>query len=197
MDQAILNKARRDKFSMVFNIPNALKKKILGMQSSGTCSSDLRAFTEDHVQFAIYGTPVPRVSVREVDAAYAGQVHRQTSYFRPSYSPLTIGMTVDNKFLNYWLLWSWLNLWNDTRTSQFDPEIFTPSLNTSIEDYVTAFSVYGLDEYNNKVIEFKYKNVVITELSEIEFSYRNTEEIGCTATFVFDQLDVKLLAPIC
>jgi hypothetical protein len=154
-------------------------------------------FTEDHVQFAIYGIPVPKVSVTDIEAAYAGQVHKHTSYFRPSYGPLTIGMNIDNKFLNYWLLWSWLNLWNDTRTSQFDPEIYNPSLNTSIEDYITAFSIYGLDEYNNRVVEFKYKNVIITELSEIEFSYRNTEEIGCTATFVFDQLDVNLLDPSC
>lgn len=197
MDQSVLNKARRDKFSMVFNIPNALKKKILGIQSSSACSADLRVFTEDHVQFAIYGTPVPKVTVGDIEAPYAGQVHKHTSYFRPSYSPLTIGLNVDNKFLNYWLLWSWLNLWNDTRTSQFDPEIYNPSLDTSIEDYVTTFSIYGLDEYNNRVVEFKYKNVIITELSEIEFSYRNTEEIGCTATFVFDQLYVNLLAPSC
>ena len=150
------------------------------------------------MQFSIYGTPVPKVIVEAIEAPYSGQVHRHTSYSRPVYSSLTIGMAVDNRFLNYWLLWTWINLWNDTRTGQFDagigPEI---NFNTNIADYITSFTIYGLDEYNNRIISFKYKNVIITELSEIEFSYRNTEEIGCTATFVFDQMYVDLLSPQC
>jgi hypothetical protein len=111
---------------------------------------------------------------------------------------LTIGMTVDNKFLNYWLLWAWINLWNDTRTGEFEPAYLeNNSANAGIQDYVTSFTIYGLDEYDNRIISFRYKNVIITELSEIEFSYRNPEEIGCTATFVFDQMYVDLLVAPC
>ena len=106
-------------------------------------------------------------------------------------------MAIDNKFMNYWLLWSWLNLWNDTSSSEFYPGLVNTTNSTSIKDYITSFTIFGLDEYNNKIIAFKYKNVIITGLSEIEFSYRNTEEIGCTATFVFDQLDIEMLSPIC
>jgi len=196
MDQTILNKARRDKFAMVFDIPLALKRKAAEVQKAG-CSVNLQAFAADSIQFSLYGTPVPRVSVREVDVPYVGQVHRQTSYSRPSYSPLTIGMSIDNQFTNYWLLWTWLNMWNDTRTSEFDPGIMGGTQDTSINDYVTSFTIFGLDEYNNKVISFKYKSVIITDLSEIEFTFRNTEEIGCTATFVFDQLYVDLINPEC
>lgn len=196
MDQSIYNKARRDKFAMVFDIPVALRRKALEVQKSG-CNVNLEAFAANSIQFSLYGTPVPRVSIREVDLPYIGQVHRQTSYARPTYAPLTIGMTIDNQFTNYWLLWTWLNLWNDTRTAQFDPAIMGNTTSTSIVDYVTSLTIYGLDEYNNKVISFKYKSVIITDLSEIEFSFRNTEEIGCTATFVFDQLYVDLINPTC
>jgi len=194
MDQTIYNKARRDKFQMIFDIPVALKNKALNTPFV-KCNADTQAYLADSIQFSIYGTPVPRVSVREVDIPYLGQTHRQTSYTRPSYTPLTIGMAVDNKFLNYWLLWSWLNLWNDSQDSQFDGSSINVS--PSIADYVAAFTIYGLDEYNNRVISFSYKNVIITDLSEIEFSYKNTEEIGCTATFVFDQLNVELLQTSC
>lgn len=196
MDQTIFNKARRDKFAVVFDIPKALKDRAVNIDTQ-KCNADVQAYLSNSIQFAIYGTPVPRVSIREVDLPYAGQVHRQTSYARPNYAPLTIGMAIDNKFLNYWLLWTWLNMWNDANTAEFDPSIYNPSLDTSIADYVTALTIYGLDEYNNKIIEFNYSNVIITDLSEVEFSYRNTEEIGCTATFVFDQMRVNLLTPVC
>jgi len=195
MDQTIYNKARRDKFSIVFDIPKALKDKIKSQAIE--CSTDLTTRAVESIQFAIYGTPVPRISIREIDVPYAGQTHRHTSYTRPTYTPLTIGMSIDNKFFNYWLLWAWLNLWNDRKSSDFDPSFNGNITNTSVEDYITSFTIYGLDEYNNKVISFAYKNVIITDLSEIEFSYRNTEEIGCTASFVFDQLDIKMLIPAC
>lgn len=196
MDQSIFNKARRDKFIMIFDIPLALKRKAEEVKKAG-CNVNLEAYAANTVQFSLYGTPVPKVSIREVDVPYAGQVHRQTSYARPTYAPLTIGMNIDNQFINYWLLWTWLNLWNDTRTAEFYPGINSSTTNTSIQDYVTSFTIYGLDEYNNKVISFKYKSVIITDLSEIEFSFRNTEEIGCTATFVFDQLHVDLISTPC
>lgn len=196
MDQTIYNKARRDKFIMIFDIPLALKRKAADVKKAG-CNVNLEAFAANSIQFSLYGTPVPRVTTKEVDLPYVGQVHRQPSYARPTYSPLTIGMTIDNQFTNYWLLWTWLNLWNDTKTAEFDPAIVGNTKSTSIEDYVTSFTIYGLDEYNNKVISFKYKSVIITDLSEIEFSFRNTEEIGCTATFVFDQLYVDLINPLC
>ena len=154
MDQSIYNKARRDKFAMVFDIPTALKRKAAEVQKAG-CNVNLEAFAANSIQFSLFGTPVPKVTIDPVDLPYVGQVHRQTSYTRPSYSPLTIGMSIDNQFTNYWLLWTWLNLWNDTRTGEFDPAIMGNTTSTSIEDYVTSFTIYGLDEYNNKVISFK------------------------------------------
>lgn len=196
MEQTIYNKARRDKFSIVFDIPKALKDRLLKIPGAD-CVQDLNSKAINSIQFAIYGTPTPSVRVEAIDAPYAGQTHRHTSYTRPAYSPLTIGMAIDNKFMNYWLLWSWLNLWNDTSSSEFYPGSVNITNSTNIKDYITSFTIFGLDEYNNKIIAFKYKNVIITGLSEIEFSYRNTEEIGCTATFVFDQLDIEMLAPFC
>lgn len=201
MKQTIFNKAHRDKFIVVFDIPRALKAKATIAQKN-LCGSDsaISVYNPDSIQFSVYGTPVPTVRVDPIDAGYAGQVHRHTSYSRPVYSPLTLGMSINNDYSNYWLLWSWLNLWNDAQTGMFDGKsnsnrlinpVDTPV--TSIEDYVTTFKIYGLDEYNNKMISFTYKNVIMTELSEVEFSYRNTEEIGCTATFVFDQLYVELM----
>ena len=196
MDQTIFNKARRDKFVIVFDVPKALKYKASNVDSL-KCRTDLQAYLSNSIQFAIYGTPVPKTSIREVDLAYAGQVHRQTSFTRPVFASLTIGMAIDNNFLNYWLLWSWLNLWNDSKTAYFDLRDIDEAEDFGLKDYATNFTLFGLDEYNNRVISFSYTNVIITDLSEIEFSYRSTEEIGCTATFAFDQMNVELLSPAC
>lgn len=201
MKQTIFNKAHRDKFIVVFDIPKALKDKSTQVQKNLCGGDSMSVFNSDSIQFSIFGTPVPTIKIDPIDVSYAGQVHRQTSYSRPTYSPLTLGMSINNNYTNYWLLWTWLNLWNDTKTSIFDGSgninrFLNPIDNpdTSIEDYVTTFRIYGLDEYNNKMICFTYTNIVLVELSEIEFSYRNTEEIGCTASFVFDQLHVDLIA---
>jgi hypothetical protein len=198
LSQTIFNKARRDKFQMVFDLPLALKRKAKSITGSNCTENLSELLSAESIQFSIYGTPVPKVTVSAIDAAYAGQVHKNTSFTRPEYAPLTIGMSVDNRFLNYWLLWTWINLWNDTRTGEFEPNnLQINTINPGIQDYITSFTIYGLDEYDNRIISFRYKNVIITELSEIEFSYRNTEEIGCTATFVFDQMYVDLLSTSC
>jgi hypothetical protein len=201
MKQTIFNKARRDKFIVVFDIPKALKDKSTLVQKNLCGEDSMSVFNPDSIQFSIFGTPVPTIKIDPIDVSYAGQIHRQTSYSRPTYSPLTLGMSINNNYTNYWLLWAWLNLWNDTKTSIFDGSLNTSRYinpidnpDTSVLDYVTTFKIYGLDEYNNKLICFTYTNIVLVELSEIEFSYRNSEEIGCTASFVFDQLHVDLLA---
>jgi hypothetical protein len=202
MKQTIFNKAHRDKFIVVFDIPKALKDKATSTQRELCGDESVSVYNADSIQFSIFGTPVPTIKIDPIDVGYAGQVHRQTSYSRPTYTPLTLGMSINNNYKNYWLLWSWLNLWNDTKTSVFDKskivdssdKFYLSNLTPNIEDYITTFKIYGLDEYNNKMICFTYTNIVLIELSEIEFSYRNTEEIGCTASFVFDQLHVELLA---
>ena len=196
MEQTILNKARRDKFIAVLDIPLALKNRANLLYKTNGCENDFKTLNANSLQFSVYGTPVPLVSIDDVSVPYAGQVHKTTSFNRPTYSALTLGCVIDNRFYNYWLLWNWLDLYNEAASGYFDAAINTDARD-GLQDYVTSFYIYGLDEYDNKVVKFSYKNVFITKLSEIEFSYRNPEEIGCTSTFVFDQMKVDLLAPPC
>lgn len=196
MDQAVFNKARRDKFLAVLDIPIALKDRANRLYRSSTCSESFQTLNANSLQFSVYGTPVPSVTVEEISTPYAGQTHKTTSFTRPTYAALTLGCVIDNRFFNYWLLWNWLDLYNEATSGIFDAAITDPR-GSGLADYVTTFTIFGLDEYNNRVVQFTYKNVFITKLSEIEFSYRSTEEIGCTSTFVFDQMKVDLLNPVC
>ncbi len=196
MEQTIFNKARRDKFIAVLDIPIALKQRANLLYKTSGCENDFKTLNANSLQFSVYGTPVPTVTVEDISVAYTGQVHKTTSFNRPTYTPLTLGCAIDNRFYNYWLLWNWLDLYNETNYGYFDAAVNTGA-SQGLQDYTTSFAIFGLDEYDNKVVKFTYKNVLITKLSEIEFSYRNPEEIGCTASFVFDQMKVDLLAPPC
>jgi hypothetical protein len=65
----------------------------------------------------------------------------------------------------------------------------------NFSDYQTDITVYGLDEYNNKVIQFKYTKAFPTSIDEIAFNEQNTGEmeLQCGFTFLFSQMQVELL----
>lgn len=193
MNQAILNKSRSDKFLMVLDIPPILKKKYDGVLDS--------TFKADTLQFTIYGSPVPAISVPPIDLAYDGQVYRASSMSRPAYDPLSVKFFVDNGYKNYWLLWQWLNLFNDAKDSTSNISIQSPfiggsvdrNMKISMKDLISKFSIYALDEYNNKIISFDYTDSFPISLGELNFSHQDSSEISCNVNFVFNQLQVKLL----
>lgn len=194
MYQTSLNRSRNDKFIMVLDIPKSVKN--LYSQIYG------ENYSADPIQFSIYGSPVPTITVPDKDIAFGGQVLKTSSFSRPAYNPLTVRFLVDNGYKNYWIIWNWLNVLNNAKTSTseahelLNPPIvgnIQPILKNSFSDYSSQFSIFGLDEYNNKIISFKYSNSFPTSLGEINFSNQDPSEINCTATFAFNQLQVDLI----
>lgn len=196
MNQAALNRSRNDKFIMVLDLPLAMKKKYDSVLGEG--------YKIDPIQFSIYGSPVPQISVPEINLPFGGQVAKVSSHFRPAYTPLQIKFLVDNGYKNYWILWNWLNLFNDVKksTSTVTNAIDTPintkdaSLINPVTNYTSRFSIYSMDEFNNKIVSFTYTNAFPTTLGEINFSNQDASEINCTVTFAFNQLEVSLLKDV-
>lgn len=196
MNQAALNRSRNDKFIMVLDLPSAMKKKYDSILGEG--------YKIDPIQFSIYGSPVPQISVPEINLPFGGQVAKVSSHFRPAYTPLQIKFLVDNGYKNYWILWNWLNLFNDVKksTSTITNAIDTPintrdaSLINPVTNYTSRFSIYSMDEFNNKIVSFTYTNAFPTTLGEINFSNQDPSEINCTVTFAFNQLEVSLLKDV-
>ena len=196
MYQSALNRARSDKFILVLNLPPMMKQgynSVLGEN-----------YKIDTLQFSIYGSPVPSVSVPSIDLPYSGQVYRGSSLSRPAYEPLSVKFLIDNGYKNYFILWKWLNLFNDSKkstttlTNAIDVDFSKndPSLVNPMSKYTSNFSIYGLDEFNNKVISFDYNHAFPTNLSEINFSNQDPSEITSSVTFVFNQLNVNLLTNV-
>jgi hypothetical protein len=186
--QSVLNRTGKDKFLLVLNLPEVLKKQSI--------LNDL--INLDPLQISIFGTVVPQIQVPANEVRFAGQSYNVTSYTRPNYSPLTVSFVIDNKFYNYWLLWKWLSILNSPTGSLYDGtdprfETFRDRLQAgNLTEYQTNFSVIGLNEYNDTTIEFIYRNAFITSLGAISYSYRDPEIIESSAEFQFSQLDVKL-----
>lgn len=176
---------------MVLDIPTALKSIQEPLVDNG--------YDADKIQFTIFGSPVPVISVPEKEVPFGGQVYHTPSFSRPKYSPIDIKFLVDNGYQNYFTLFNWLNLFNDYKNSSSDANKINPIGTNDViatnpmTNYVSTFSLFGLDEFNNPIISFKYTGAFITKLSPIDFTYQEGKEIVCTATFVFNQLHVELL----
>jgi hypothetical protein len=187
--QSVLNRPGKDKFLLVLNLPQVLKKQTL----------ENKLIDLDPLQISIYGTVVPNIQVPSVETRFAGQSYNVTSYNRPNYEPLTVSFIVDNKFRNYWVLWKWLSILNDPRESLYkgtDPKLETWKdrlQSGNLTEYQTNFSVFGLNEYNEKSIEFIYYNGFITNLGGITYDYTDSELIKTTAEFQFSQLEVNIV----
>jgi hypothetical protein len=183
--QSPLNRASKDKFVMILNLPPVLRKRaamdpLLDIES---------------LQLSVYGTIVPEITVFETDVRFAGQNLHISSYARPTYPPLTINFVVDNNYQNYYVLWKWLEIVNDPTTSLYSgsnpntPQIQLEAGNST--EYQTDFSVVALNEYNQSIIEFFYKKAFITTLGSINYNYRDGEILECSAQFHFSQLNIN------
>lgn len=201
--QSILNKARADKFILVLSTPEALKDKS-DKTDRRINRKSVDKVIPDTMQFSIFGTVVPTISVPAVEQHYSGQTLKVSSHDRPSYGDVTVQFTIDNEYNNYWYIWRWLDVLNDSSTGAYDKynnnsrkfvtndekSIPSPDL---LMDYQTDISIYGLSEYNKKQIEFKYTKAFPTELGDIAFSHRDTGELESSFIFSFSQLTVNLL----
>ncbi len=182
--QSLLNKGRVDKFIMVFQLPPALRE----VQKRSTRSSF--NVSEDTFQFSIYGTVVPELTVPAIRVPYTGSNLYQSAHAREPYPPVTIDFTIDNEFNNYWVIYKWLDLMHDDKAGLYDNDKLA---DTAYSNYQSDMTIYGVDEYDNKRIQFTYTKAFPTVLGNINYNYRDSAEINTSMTFVYSQLHTKLL----
>ena len=186
-NQSILNKSRLDKFILIFSIPRALRE-INVRENSARNSNNV---IEDKLQLSVYGAVVPELTVPSIQVPYAGSNLYQSAHAREAYPPVTVNFTADNEFNNYWVIYKWLNLMHDQKTGVYDESDLDPD--NEFNNYQTDMTLYGLDEYENRRIEFTYTKAFPVALGNLEYNYRTSEEIESSFTFVYSQLHTKLL----
>mgnify|MGYP006966036111 CR=1 FL=1 len=196
--QSPFNKTRKDKFLLVMDIPKALK------QIASKFDRTANTILPDTLQFSIFGTVVPDISVPGIQTRYAGQTLAHTSHSRDPYPPININFTVDNRFNNYWVIYTWLNMLNNDKTGIYDQHNLTaptisipnPGAANSYFQYKTTVSVFGLDEYNKRVVEFKYTDAFPTALGGINYSYRDGGELESNFTLNYSQLQITPISEV-
>ena len=62
--------------------------------------------------------------------------------------------------------------------------------------YKATISIYGLDEYNKRVVEFKYIDAFPTNLGSIAYSYKDSGELESSLTLSYSQLIVTPISEI-
>ncbi|MEY5134391.1 MAG: hypothetical protein RL709_80 [Pseudomonadota bacterium] len=188
--QSTLNRSSKDKFILVLNLPHVLKK----LSAKDPTFADLES-----IQMSVFGAIVPDVTVPAIQVPYGGQVINVSSHTRPNYAPLTINIVIDNTYTNYYVLWKWLSVLNNPRSSTYDgtpdshyQQSRQETMNSgNLTEYEANFSILALNEYNETVTEFKYYNAFITSLKGINYSYKDGEMMETTAEFQFSQFDME------
>jgi hypothetical protein len=196
--QSVFNKSRKDKFLLSISLPPALLK------IKSKFERDEDKVMPDALQFSVYGSVVPQIEIPPVNIRYAGQTLAASSHSRPVYEPNTVGFTVDNRFNNYWVIYTWLNLLNGDTEGIYDTKGLTqpiaggdrrrPEYVPNME-YRSNISIYALDEYNKRTVEFVYTDAFPISLGGIQYSYRDAGEIESSFTYSYSQLIVKPIPP--
>lgn len=183
--QSPFNKQRKDKFLLVLTIPNILKDKVADVIRRNN------SVNFDTLQFSVFGAIAPPISIPPVSLAYGGQTLKVTSYARPEFPNLKVDFTVDNQFNNYWVLFKWLEIFNNTFSGVFDPK--NAFIDPNTEQYMTNISIFGLDEYNKKTVRFDYFRSFPVSLDGVTYNDRVPDEMDCSFEFAYHQLNMTLL----
>jgi hypothetical protein len=187
IQQSVLNKARADKFLIVFDIPPVLKT--LARKLSDPKSRN--AVIPDSVQFSIFGSLVPEITVPAVENRYSGSTLYVSSHSKNSYPPVNVKFNVDNEYKNWWTIYQWLNLMHDEKTGRYNERDI--DIDFDIREYQTDITIYGLDEFDKRVIAFKYVKAFPTSINTIDYDYQSSGEIVSGFVFVYSQMHTELL----
>ena len=183
--QSILNKSRADKFLLVFDVPPILKEYSRKFNQSN------KIIIPDSVQFSIFGTAVPEITVPAVENRYAGNTLYVSSHSKNSYPPVNVKFKIDNEYKNYWVMYNWLNLLHDQREGRYNAREIR--VDENFDDYQVNLTIFGKDEFNNNRIKFTYTKAFPTTIENIEYDYQNPEELLSGFTFVYSQLHTEVM----
>lgn len=187
--QSPFNKARIDKFVLVVNIPEQVKK------INSKVNRTNKNIQLDTLQFSVWGAVVPPISVPAVNMRYGGGNMPISSHSRPEWPPLNVKFNIDNEWNNYWVIYFWLNMLRDDEEGYYGIFDTSGALNYDAPppDYQTDMTLYAIDEYDKPMIKWTYQFAFPTNLSEINWDEKQTNEIEASATFQFSQVNCELI----
>ena len=220
--QTVLNKVRKDKFILVLDTPKVLKDhETDSTRANSLLNRDKMQFSVFGVNLPAHNIPAVGVPFSGQTAHVTSQIREE---YPPAKVTFTVDNNYDNYwFLWKWLyilnnprnsgmdghfaeFKKLRNVQLDSARNAIDnkrkPSSLKPITYTEIKmkndytDYQTTITLYGLREYNEKIIKFDYYNAFISSLGELVYDYREVDEIACSFDFSFGQIDISLVDPV-
>jgi hypothetical protein len=191
--QSPFNKQRKDKFIMVFDLPKILKPIKSKLERDNLKFPPYESVLPESVQCSIYGAVIPSLNIPSQNASYGGQTVKLTSYTRPPFENMTVNFTIDNMFNNYWVIYKWLNSFNDGKTGLFNAPIVSDGF---MDEYQTTITIYGRDEYNKNVVKFNFFHCFPVSLGGISYSDRDSGEMESSFQYAYHQFNAELLPEV-
>ena len=188
MNQSPLNKNRNDKFILVLNLPEGLK------EINDNISRNNNRVNANSLEMSIFGTLTPSFDIPEVTLPYGAQSVKVSSHVRQAPGSFDFNFKIDNEYKNYWVIYKWLDFLNDVKTGNYNSDnIIDIKGHSYLNAYASNITVFGLDEYENRKIQFDYIGAFPTNLAEITWNYNDNSEITSSSSFSFTRMEVKLL----
>lgn len=181
-----LNTASKDKFLLVLTIPSILKK-----YQSKFIRNNSR-FDPDTLIYKVYGLNIPAIKVPPIKTKTGGYTFKLSSHARDDYESAKVNFVVDSGFQNYHFLYKWLDVLAGEDGGNFDAKNLGGN-KMGLNAYSTDITLFGLDEYDRMVAEFKYSGAFITDLGGIEYNYQTEKEIQSTFTFEYSFFKMELI----
>ena len=189
VQQSPFNKARVDKFTLVLNLPTALKP------INRRFVRDNSSINLDTIQFSIEGTVLPEIVVPAVETRHTGGNIYVSSHSRSPHPPVSVQFTIDNHFNNYNVIYQWLNLQRDEREGVYGivnaRKLASPE--AVLKEYSTTFNLIVKNENNEPVMRFDYHNAFPTKLGSVKWDSQDSKEIVCTFDFVFSNITCTVI----
>ena len=183
-----LNVARNNKFILVIDLPKCFRK----LENTGDGRS-CTVFKKDKLQMNVFGNILPEMEMESLAVPGWGQVPKVSSLARPAWKPININFTIDSKYENYYTIYKWMDLMNDTLDGGFDPHDLLDDPRGHLADYSTTFSLYALGEYNVPRTRWNMYGAFPTSLGSLNFNKREPNELECDFTYEFSFLKMELL----
>lgn len=183
--QSPLNRAYADKFYFLMNLPSALKN----LKEKYVQNINELGIKRESIGWSLVKASTPEINIKAQSIPYAGGNHYISSHVKDAYSPLTIEFKVDSRYANYTTIYEWINYIYDEKYGHFDANNLSPISGT--DTYASTISLVATDEYEKDIIMWTFKNAFPTKISSLSLDYKSTDELTCTADFVFSQMYIK------
>lgn len=172
---SLLNRIQDDQTYVVLDLPPCLK----GFNVSN-CGQE-RDISLNSLEMKIRSFPIPEITIEHEKIQHGVGSFTQSSESLADTSPITISFSLDDKLVNYYTLYKWMNMLVDIKKGT--------GTKYCKADYSTVFHSFVLNQKRKPIGCYTFHNVIPTTLGGFNLDNTSTgEDIFIDFTFDYDYM---------